>query len=406
MALQGSELDGVVKAIDYLLNINRGYRVPLGKRVVVIGGGLVALDAARTAIRAILPGLSMAPDDEAVVIASTMRIALDAAREAARRDAAEVTVVSLESATEMPAGRSVQGQEELDVAREEGIRLLPSWGPLRVLGSGGRVSGIELVRCVSAFDQDGRFNPVFDPAETRVLDADTVILAIGQAPDLSFIRSEDGIEVTRAGSIKIDPTTLATTAPGVFAGGDAAFPPALLITAAQQGKVAARSIDAYLRGGPLLRTELRVSVEELATDTYRMTPRYETIERRIPILPLERRSGINEVELRLTEADAREQAQRCLYCHTHPIYDGERCILCNRCADICPEHCIRFAPPEALETAPETRQALAERGGGSASTVFLYDEEKCIRCGLCAIRCPTAAITMQRFHFAEVSRDG
>jgi formate dehydrogenase beta subunit len=401
LRIEGGELDGVMKAIDYLLNINRGYRVPIGKRVVVVGGGLVALDAARIAMRVILPGIAMAPEEEAAIEASTLRVALDAAREVVRRGAAEVTVVSLESAAEMPAAKSVQGREELEVSAGEGINFLSSWGPRRIVGSGGKVTGIELVRCVRAFDESGRFNPVFDEATTRVLEADAVILAIGQGPDVSFLRPDDGVEVTPSGTVKVDPLTLATTAPGVFAGGDGAFPPALLITAAQQGKVAAHSIDAYLRGEGAARTVLHVTVEQLPTDTYHMTPGCETVARHIPVVPLGRRSGITEVELSYTAEQAREQAGRCLYCHIHPIYDGELCVLCGRCADICPEHCIRFAPLDAIEVDPERRRELADRGGDGPVTVFLYDGDKCIRCGLCAVRCPTAAITMERFQFDE-----
>jgi NADPH-dependent glutamate synthase beta subunit-like oxidoreductase len=405
LRIEGGELDGVLKAIDYLLNINRGYRVPVGKRVVVVGGGLVALDAARIAMRAIVPGIAMAPEEEMAIEATTLRVALDAAREVVRGGAAEVTVVSLESAAEMPAAKSVQGREELEVSAGEGIRFLPSWGPRRILGVGGKVSAIELVRCARAFDEMGRFNPVFDEATTRVLDADAVILAIGQGPDVSFLRPGDGIETTPAGTIKVDPETLATTAPGVFSGGDGAFPPALLITAAQQGKVAACSIDSYLRGGALRPSTLRVTVEQLPTDRYHMTPGCETIARRIPIVSLERRSGISEVELPFTADQAQQQARRCLYCHTHPIYDGELCVLCGRCADICPEHCIRFAPLDALDVDPAQAAMLEAHGSEEPVTVFLYDGDKCIRCGLCAVRCPTAAITMERFHFEETRAD-
>ena len=403
LRIEGVDLDGVVKAIDYLLNINRGYRVPIGKRVVVVGGGLVALDAARIAMRAILPGIAMGPEEEAAVEATTLRVALDAAREVVRRGAAEVIVVSLESRAEMPAARSVQGREELEIAEGEGITFLPSWGPSRIVGADGKATGIELVRCVRTFDESGRFNPVFDENTRRVLDADSIILAIGQGPDLSFLRPADGIETTPSGTIKVDPVTLATTAAGVVAGGDGAFPPALLITAAQQGKVAARSIDAYLRGVPAGDPVLHVTVEQLPTDRYRMTPGCETVARRIPVVPLDRRSGISEVERPLTAAEATEQAHRCLYCHTHPIYDGDACVLCGRCADICPEHCIRFAPLDALDVDEPTREGLGRRAGAGPVTVFLYDGDRCIRCGLCAVRCPTAAITMERFHFEEVA---
>jgi formate dehydrogenase beta subunit len=398
--IEGVDTDGVIKAIDYLLNIHRGFRVPLGGKVVVIGGGLVAIDAARTAVRTLLPGLVMSQEEEQSVAAGTMRVALDAAREAARRGALEVTVASLESEPEMPAMKSAQGREELDIARDEGVTFLPGWGPKRIVSRDGRAVGIELVKCVKVFDEAGRFRPQFDENDRRIVDADGVILAIGQAPDLSFIKPEDGVSITPAGTLKIDPVSLETGVAGVFAGGDAAFPPSLLITCAHHGKVAARGIDAYLRGKPLGQPRMHVTIEELPTDTYTMVERYEQKRREVPLVPLSRRTGITEVEEALTPSDAREQAQRCLYCHIHPIYNGSACILCNRCVDICPEHCLHFAPAEEIADQERVAGVMTDAPTRSA---FLYDEAKCIRCGLCAIRCPTSAITMERFQFEETA---
>ncbi|HYA34671.1 MAG TPA: FAD-dependent oxidoreductase [Candidatus Binataceae bacterium] len=396
--VENSDAEGVIKAIEYLLNINRGQRVALGRKVVVIGGGLVAIDAARTAVRALVPGLSISPEDEAAVEAGQMRVALDVAREATRRGSLEVTCVSLESEREMPAMRSEQGREEMDVARDEGVTFLPSWGPKRVIVREGRAVGIELVKCTRVFDDAGRFRPEFDQNQTRTIDADNIILAIGQAPDLSFLRPDDGVETTPAGTIKIDPVTLTTNIPGVFGGGDAAFPPSLLISVAAHGKLAARSIDAYLHGEQLAPTQMHVTVEEIPTDSYEMAPEYELFNRHLPIVPLSRRTGITEVEPSFAVEEAREQATRCLFCHVHPIYDGAKCILCNRCVDICPEHCLKFVDSSRIvDRAPIEQSALAD----SPASVFVYDEERCIRCGLCAIRCPTQAITMQRFHFEE-----
>ncbi|MGH7923319.1 MAG: FAD-dependent oxidoreductase [Candidatus Binatus sp.] len=398
--IEGSDADGVIKAIDYLLNINRGYRVTLGGKVVVIGGGLVAIDAARTAVRALLPGLVMSEDEEQGVEAGTMRVALDVAREAARRGALEVTVASLESDAEMPAMKSAQGREELDIARDEGVTFLPGWGPKRIVVRDGHAVGIELVKCVKVFDDAGRFCPQFDENDSKIVDADAVILAIGQVPDLSFVTPEDGVAITPAGTLKIDPVTLETGIAGVFAGGDAAFPPSLLITCAQHGKVAARGIDAYLRGKPLGQPRMHVTIEELPTDSYRMIDKYEQKHREIPLVPLSRRTGITEVESTFTPADAREQAERCLYCHIHPIYDGAKCILCNRCVDICPEHCLHFTLTGRIADQKRVAGVMAEAEVRSA---FLYDEAKCIRCGLCATRCPTSAITMERFQFEETA---
>lgn len=398
LAFPGAQAEGVLNAIDFLFNINRGNRLQLGAKVAIVGGGLVAIDAARTVVRSLAPGLTLAPEDESLTAVSTMRVALDAAREAARRGALEVTVVSLESEPEMPAMHSAQGREELDTARDEGVRFMPGWGPHRVVVKDGRVSGLELVRCVAVRDAAGRFKPQFDQNQHATLELDNVILAIGQAPDLSFLQPDDGLEVTPAGTLRIDPLTLATSVPGVFAGGDAAFPPALLITAAQQGKLAAHSIDDYLSGRAPRPSSLQVTVEELPTDRYQMAAGYELIQRAIPLLPLSRRSGISEVELRYSVEEARAQAARCLYCHIHPIYDSTKCILCNRCVDICPEHCLHFTPAASLGDQTAIEDKLPADGPASA---FLYDEEKCIRCGLCAVRCPTSAITMERFQFVE-----
>jgi formate dehydrogenase (NADP+) beta subunit len=396
--IEGADADGVIKAIDYLLNINRGYRVPLGGRVVVIGGGLVAIDAARTAVRAIAPAVALAGEDEQGVELGTMRVALDAAREAVRRGAMQVTVASLEAGAEMPAMKSAQGREEMDIARDEGVSFMPGWGPKRVIVKDGRATGIEVVRCVRVFDDTGRFRPQFDENDRRAIDADAIILAIGQAPDLSFLDPSDGVGVTPAGTLQIDPVSLATSVPGVFAGGDAAFPPSLLITVAQHGKLAARSIDAYLRGVQIGQVRMHVRIEEMPADTYRMLPEYEQIQRQIPLVPLDRRSGITEVEAGLSADAAREQASRCLYCHIHPVYDGSKCILCNRCVDICPEHCLHFGPLDDLSDREAAGHVMPEP---EVRSVYLYDEAKCIRCGLCAIRCPTATITMERFEFEE-----
>jgi formate dehydrogenase beta subunit len=115
-------------------------------------------------------------------------------------------------------------------------------------------------------------------------------------------------------------------------------------------------------------------------------------------VPLDRRSGITEVEPALSSEEAKEQASRCLYCHVHPIYNGEKCILCNRCVDICPEHCLHFTPADTVADQVPIDPIVSADG---VASVFLYDEAKCIRCGLCAIRCPTSAITMERFQFEE-----
>ncbi len=402
LQIPGVDKDGVIKAVDYLLNLNRGYRVNLGSRVVVIGGGSVALDAARTAVREFY-----SPMEEIEMTAEAVhsQAAMDAARGALRGGASEVHVVSLESLAELPAARTVQGRDELKEAEEEGITLHPAWGPKAIHGNG-HVTGVQFVGVTRVFDENGRFRPQFDESKTMSLDADSVILAIGQQPDFSFLREEDGVELTRGGTVKIDPATLATTAPGVYAGGDAAFGPRIAIEAVANGKTAARSIHTFLGGGePAVR--LQVEIRKVPSDEYKMPAGYEKHERHsAPTTDVDRRTGIAEVEHVMGEEQAKVQAERCLSCHIDTIYDPERCVLCNRCADVCPEKCLVFAPVDRVDMPEEQKQAALARYGHDPAkpmTVLLKDDTVCIRCGLCALRCPTDAMTMERFNFTETT---
>jgi NADPH-dependent glutamate synthase beta subunit-like oxidoreductase len=376
--------------------------VNLGSRVIVIGGGSVALDAARPAVREFY-----APMEEIERTAEAVhgQAAMDAARGALRGGASEVHVVSLESLAELPAARTVQGRDELREAEEEGIRLHPAWGPRAILGNG-NVTGVQFVGVTRVFDENGRFSPQFDESKTMTLEADSVVLAIGQQPDFSFLRDDDGVELTRGGTIKIDAKTLATTAPGVYAGGDAAFGPRIAIEAVANGKTAARSIHTFL-GGSEPAVELQVEIRKLPSDEYRMPAGYETQERHsAPTTDVDRRTGIAEVEHVMSEEQARVQAERCLSCHVDTIYDPERCVLCNRCADVCPEKCLVFVPLDRVEMPEEQKQAALASYGHDPTrpmTVLLKDDTVCIRCGLCALRCPTDAMTMERFNFTETT---
>jgi NADPH-dependent glutamate synthase beta subunit-like oxidoreductase len=400
--IPGHDMDGVVKAVDYLLNVNRGYRVDLGDKVIVIGGGSVALDAARSAVRDFYSPME---EIEMTARAVVGQPAMDAARGALRGGASEVHVVSLESLEDLPTALTVQGREELHGALEEGIQLHPSWGPEEIRGNG-QVTGVRFISCTKVFDDDGRFRPEFDASQKMSIEADSVILAIGQRPEFAFLSEEDAVEIMPAGTVKIDPQSLATTSPGIFAGGDAAFGPRIAIEAVANGKTAALSIHDYL-GGPRGVTKLVVQISKVAADEYRMPPGYEKHERRMPSgVDLERRTGITEVEQVLTEKDAVRQAERCLACHIDTIYDPHLCVLCGRCADVCPEKCLTFVPIEQVDMPPDQRAVALEQYGHSTNvplTVLLKDDTACIRCGLCAIRCPTEAMTMERFNFVEVA---
>ena len=393
LALEGADLDGVIKAIDYLLNINRGYRVSLGKKVLVIGGGFVAFDAARTALRG-------EPEQEGADIHS----AVDAARSAMRGGASEVHIASLESFAEMPVLRSAQGHEEFEEARREGIVFHPQRGPRRFVGNNGKLRAVEFIGVKRTYDENGRFSPVYDEALHETFEIDAVILAIGQTADLAFLKPTDGVEVGPSGFIRVDPMSLATSAPGVFAGGDAAFGPRNIIDAVANGKRAALSINEYLRKTtPSVFHDL--SIEKIPTRRYSRPADYEQRVREAPrTIDLNRRTGISEVEEGYDEETARGQAERCLACHIQTIYNAEQCVVCNRCVDICPEYCLKLVPLAALEVDEATRIRLNDHyivdPFGQASAM-LKDEETCIRCGLCALRCPTDAMTMEVFYYEE-----
>ncbi len=403
LRIPGVGLDGVLNSVDFLLNINMGYRVELGGKVVVIGGGNVALDVARTVLRTAVP-------EEAVNPGINIVTALDVARSALRFGVKEVHVVSLESLEEMPAD-----PEEVRQAMEEGIRFHPQRGPRRILEDNGRVVGLETIQCTSVFDDQGRFNPTLAEGTELAMAADTVILAIGQASDLSFLRPEDGVRTTPRGTIRVDPETLATTAPGIYAGGDVAFGPRIAIDAIADGRRAAASIHAFLRGATELPEPVEVVLRPLPG--YQRELDYEGVPRqKPPVLPIERRIGIAEIEQCFPEETARLEGSRCLRCWINTIFHedhdrGTECILCGACADVCPEECIELVPVFEIAADPGLREALVtelgEAGlalleeGGGRGTALLKDETACTRCGLCAERCPAGTIRMEEFVLQE-----
>jgi NADPH-dependent glutamate synthase beta subunit-like oxidoreductase len=431
LPIEGTDLDGVFRAVEFLLNVNLGFRVDLGQRVIVVGGGDVAMDAARTAAREVAEAEVLTALDAAraalrqpqVDPVAAMREAMDVAREAVRTGAREVRVVCLESWEEMPAQRF-----EIEEALAEGITIHPRLGPKRIVGRDGTVAGLETIRVSRVFDEQRRFNPRFVEGTEQLFAADSIILAIGQAPDLAFLSPEDGVVVTPRGTIQVDNATLATTAPGVYAGGDVAFGPRIFIEGVANGHRAARSIHAHL-SGQRLAAETRAEWVRLdhshqvvrgeakgepalprVYPNYRATARCEP-----PGLPIDRRIGIAEVELKYPDAEAQAQARRCVRCGIHTVFDGAKCILCGGCVDVCPEYCLRMLPVDRI-AGDAAVTCLVESFTGSPASAFrrppsavpvapatamIMDTSRCIRCALCALRCPTGAISMEAFRYAE-----
>lgn len=382
LSIPGTDFDGVFKAVEFLLNFNLGFNVDLGERVVVIGGGNVAMDAARTAIRANYAGAEPIPPDlsyEGVEAAAMAEI--DAARAALRAGAREVTIVALESSEEMPAASF-----EIEEAKEEGIRFLHRLGPKAIEGNG-RVTGLQTVDVASVFDSDGRFNPRFIDGTENVIDCDSVILSIGQATDLTCLQPEDGVEATPRGTIAVDWETLATSRARVYAGGDIAFGPRNLIDAVADGRRAAASIlKEFSSGETIENTKFGMLRRPLPIRpvSYDMTSRVP-----VPSLPTNRRVGLTEVELGYSEHQAREEAGRCLQCFRNIHLESSLCILCGGCVDICPTGVLRILP-------------AADLGVEEEGLALVLQEDFCIRCGLCVERCPTDALEMREWVGAGV----
>ena len=388
---------GVLTAIDLLAHVNLGQPIDVGQRVVVVGGGNVAYDAARSARRF---GGTSEPDEEA------HNLAVDAAVVAARVLGREVTMVTLESRQEMPADPS-----EIAEGAEEGVRLVNRRGPKEILGEGGRVTALRTIDVARVFDEQ---RPLRARVRARQREGDRRATRSsspsGRWPTSASSATTTASQLTPQGLIAVDPATLATSRAGVFAGGDIAFGPRIVISAVADGRRAARAIDTHLTGrrDEPVRYRLRVFPtfgyeHPFARGDYETVPRAE-----VPVIPVERRTGAAEVERVLSDAEARAEGSRCLHCWVNTVFDssainGSECIQCGGCVDVCPEQCIDLVALRRLSAAPGGPALRLPDGTpleltGQTGAALLKDETACIRCGLCARRCPTGVITMQALY--------
>lgn len=302
LGIEGEGLKGVVHGVDYLREINAGREIPLGEKVAVIGGGNVAIDVVRTALR---------------------------------KGSKNTFIIYRRSREEMPAL-----EEEIAEAEEEGVTINYLVAPKRILGKGGKVAGIECIRMeLGEPDESGRRRPVPIAGSEFEIEVDSVVPAIGQSPELSFLPDGKEWKITRRGTLEVDPLTYATQVEGVFAGGDMVSGPKTVVSAIGAGREAAISISRYLQGADLrYGREKEFKVVELEPEGVKQEPRYHPPK----VAVSERTKDFLEVQQGLTEEVAVAEAKRCLNCGV--------CSECLQCVEVCLPGAIDHEMREERET--------------------------------------------------------
>ena len=379
--IPGEDSDGVMAGIVFLERAYRGRPLEVGKRVVVLGGGYTAMDCAST----------------------SWRLGAD-----------EVFIVYRRSRDEM-----VVDEEELGETEREGMQFVYLASPVEVLtDEKGHVRAVKFVRNkLGEPDKSGRRSPEPITGSEFEIPADTVLLALGQAPDTTFLSEFPEFRVKRWRDVKVDPDTYQTVVPKIFMAGDYRTGPATIIEAVAEGRSAAQQIARFL--DPLANAvnvpeyhevvTLRrsstpdnigqIALEgELARVYHNMSVDYDRIPRQeMPKLAKQDRRGLFlEVNQGYTEAQAVAESDRCLKCNFNIEIIGELCIICGGCVDVCPMdviHLVDMADIVDDGSIPAVGEAKKWENG----VAFFLDETACIRCALCVIRCPTDAITMNRY---------
>jgi len=388
MQITGEDQPGVYSGIGFLRDVVLGKRVEIGRKVVVVGGGNTAIDAARTAVRL---------------------------------GAEEVTIVYRRSRQEMPANA-----EEVEGAEEEGVKFQFLSNPVKLNGANGRVKSIECVKmALGAPDASGRRRPEPVAGSEFAIEADAVIMAIGQGVDASGLGANSAVKMSKRGGIAVNEETMETTQPGVFAGGDCASGPATAVEGIGAGHRAATYIDQYLKGQKVtpLHKNYNCSKGELDQIDKKEFADIERVERAVmtALKPEVRRNSFEEIDSVISEEAARKEAGRCLSCGCQDIYecklrqlateyhvndktyagkkrnlpikekehhyilrDQNKCILCGRCVRICQE----VEGASALGFARRGISASIEPSLG-----LPLSETTCDSCGQCVSTCPTGAMT-------------
>jgi len=377
LPIPGFDSPDIIRGIEYLRVLCAEEKWAIGKKMVVVGGGNVAFDVGRSSVR---------------------------------NGAEKVTMTCLEARDEQTAD-----EFEIEDGLEEGIEIINRVGPKEVIrDENGKITGLKVQEIASLFDHKGGFAPKFVPNAEYIIPCDTIALAIGQAMDMSLFNGwdkTDELEVDR-GLVKVERGTGRTSVKGIYAAGDCAYGAALFITAIKQGQEVARAIDEDLLDTKPYQefvgefTELSPIRDKIYLETKYALPTSQPADLRM--------NNVNMVENNYTSEEVHDQANRCLQCHVNPVFDGSLCIKCNGCVDVCPCNCLTQIPLSKLNLENGEgnlrlavnnyygvdSEEMEEEEMDLMGTVMLKDEDLCIRCGLCAEKCPTQAVTMDVMNYS------
>lgn len=362
--------------INWLASVAFQHTESIGKKVLVLGGGNTAMDCCRTA----------------------------------RRLGGENVIVTVRSTYE---DMKASPWEKEDAMRED-IPFECNLNPLEYVLENGKLVGMKFDRVESVYDSNGKRTLKSTGEEPLFLEADDVIVAVGQQTAFPWIENDLGIDFNQWGEPEVDRITFQSTLPRVFFAGDAAFGPENIITAVAHGHQVAVSVDLYcheksLHERPAPHTSLfsqKMGIHEWSYDSN------VTSDVRYAVPHLEKEKALAsrtaEVELGFDLKTAYEEAERCLNCDVQTVFTTAKCIECDACVDICPTDCITFTQNGEEEELRQRLEAKAENTDQDlyvsedlpTARVMVKDEDVCLHCGLCAERCPTGAWDMQKFFYA------
>jgi len=373
--------DSVHLGIDWLASVAFEHTHKIGKKVLVLGGGNTAMDCCRTSKR-------LGGDDVRVVVRSPFE--------------------------DMKAS-----PWEKEDAMHEGIPIYNNHVPREFVIVDGKLTGMHFEKVEAVYDEEGNRSLVATGEDLVFMEADDVLMAIGQENAFPWIERDLGIKFDKWDMPVVDETTFQSTNEKVFFGGDAAFGPENIITAVAHGHQAAISIDLFCRGEDVnerLAPGVTLASQKMGVHEWSYDNAIETDQRYVvPLAPLEATLADRkmEVELGFDQGTGYKEAERCLNCDVQTVFEETRCIECDACVDICPTDCISFTCNGEEE---ELRLRLTAPAGNLAQDLYVSedlptqrvmvkDENVCLHCGLCAERCPTSAWDMQKFLY-NVTRAG